>query len=101
MKIIKTSRCIKGATGDIELNRTQYLEELKSGVMKEVSSEVDDLTFRTTRSSLIVYVVWMDKTMGFEVPFEDLSFEQEGLEVDISYISNTIIDEIERSLDER
>ena len=101
MKIIKTSRCIKGATEDIELDRTQYLEELKSGVMKEVSSEVDDLTFRTTRSSLTVYVVWMDKTMGFEVPFEDLSFEQEGLEIDISYISNTIIDEIERSLDER
>lgn len=78
-----------------------YLQELKYLVEQEVDSEVDSIVFEENDDELSVIVRWMGNLVQFDVPYEDLSFEDDGMDVDVAYISNTIIDEIERSLDER
>lgn len=88
-------------TSAVDLENSAYLQELKYLVEQEVDSEVDSISFKENDDELSVIVRWMGNLVQFDVPYEDLSFEDDGMDVDVSYISNTIIDEIERSLDER
>lgn len=85
----------------VDPENSAYLQELKYLVQQEVDSEVDSISFKENDDELSVIVGWMGNLVQFDVPYEDLSFEEDGMDVDVSYISNTIIDEIERSLDER
>ena len=85
----------------VDPENSAYLQELKYLVQQEVDSEVDSISFKENDDELSVIVRWMGNLVQFDVPYEDLSFEEDGMDVDVSYISNTIIDEIERSLDER
>ena len=84
----------------VDPENSAYLQELKYLVEQEVDSEVDSISFKENDDELSVIVGWMGNLVQFDVPYEDLSFEDNGMDVDVSYISNTIIDEIERSLDE-
>lgn len=88
-------------TSAVDPENSAYLQELKYLVEQEVDSEVDSISFKENDDELSVIVIWMGNLVQFDVPYEDLSFEEDGMDVDVSYISNTIIDEIERSLDER
>lgn len=88
-------------TSAVDLENSAYLQELKYRVEQEVDSEVDSIVFEENDDELSVIVRWMDNLVQFDVPYSDLSFEEDGMDVDVSYISNTIIDEIERSLDDR
>lgn len=88
-------------TSAVDLENSEYLQELKYRVEQEVDSEVDSIVFEENDDELSVIVRWMDNLVQFDVPYSDLSFEEDGMDVDVSYISNTIIDEIERSLDDR
>lgn len=85
----------------VDPENSAYLQELKYLVEQEVDSEVDSISFKENDDELSVIVTWMGNLVQFDVPYEDLSFQDDGMDVDVSYISNTIIDEIERSLDER
>lgn len=85
----------------VDPENSSYLQELKYLVEQEVDSEVDSISFKENDDELSVIVIWMGNLVQFDVPYEDLSFEDDGMDIDVSYISNTIIDEIERSLDER
>lgn len=85
----------------VDPENSAYLQELKYLVEQEVDSEVDSISFKENNDELTIIVRWMGNLVQFDVPYEDLSFEEDGMDVDVSYISNTIIDEIERSLDER
>lgn len=85
----------------VDPENSAYLQELKYLVEQEVDSEVDSISFKENDDELSVIVRWMGNLVQFDVPYEDLSFEEDGMDVDVSYISNTIIDEIERSLDDR
>lgn len=88
-------------TSAVDPENSAYLQELKYLVEQEVDSEVDSIVFEENDDELSVIVRWMDNLVQFDVPYSDLSFEEDGMDVDVSYISNTIIDEIERSLDGR
>lgn len=88
-------------TSAVDPENSAYLQELKYLVEQEVDSEVDSISFKENDDELSVIVRWMGNLVQFDVPYEDLSFEEDGMDVDVSYISNTILDEIERSLDER
>lgn len=88
-------------TSAVDPENSEYLQELKYRVEQEVDSEVDSIVFEENDDELSVIVRWMDNLVQFDVPYSDLSFEEDGMDVDVSYISNTIIDEIERSLDDR
>lgn len=88
-------------TSAVDSENSAYLQELKYLVEQEVDSEVDSISFKENDDELSVIVRWMGNLVQFDVPYEDLSFEDDGMDVDVSYISNTIIDEIGRSLDER
>lgn len=85
----------------VDPENSAYLQELKYLIEQEVDSEVDSISFKENDDELSVIVRWTGNLVQFDVPYEDLSFEDDGMDVDVSYISNTIIDEIERSLDER
>lgn len=91
----------KPITSAVDPENSEYLQELKYRVEQEVDSEVDSILFEENDDELSVIVRWMDNLVQFDVPYSDLSFEEDGMDVDVSYISNTIIDEIERSLDDR
>lgn len=85
---------------DADMDGERYLHNLIGDIQSEVESEVDGLIFNTDDDSLLVTVTYTGKVIEFAVPFEDLSFNFDTMEEDVSYVANTILEEIETNLDD-
>ena len=85
-------------TGSSETD-LEYIAQVEQAVLDKVSGEADDIVFQETDDALYCTVVYMNHMTDFEIPYEDLKFDD--VELDADYIANSIIDAIEETLGHR
>lgn len=84
------------AATDVDLD---YIKEVEEAVMEKVGDEADDIVFKERGSALNCTVKYMDYITDFTIPYDDLYFND--VDLDSSYIANSIIEAIEEALGHR
>lgn len=84
------------AASDADLD---YIAQVEQAVLDKVSGEADDIAFQETDDALYCTVTYNDHITDFEIPYDDLKFDDVDLDAD--YIANSIIDSIEEALGHR
>lgn len=85
----------------VDTKSKRYLQKLENLVIQKVEDEVDSISFTEKRHELSIVVTWMDEYIQFDIPYSELSFQLNKMDIDVSYVANSVIDEIEHSIDER
>lgn len=73
----------------------QYVDNIQFGVRSELETEVDSIAFRSDEINMYVTVVYMDNVREYEVPYEDLTFDESKVDEDVSYIVNTVLEDLD------
>lgn len=84
------------AASDIDL---EYISEVVQAVLDRVEDEADDIVFREAHDALYCTVTYNDYITDFEIPYDDLKFD--NVDLDADYIANSIIESIEETLGHR
>lgn len=84
------------STIEIDDNKERYIHTLIGDIQSEFKSTVDSMKFDTTDDSLIITAVLGNTVKEFTVPYSDLKFDWDDIDVDTQYISNAIDEEFNR-----
>lgn len=76
-----------------------YIAQVEQDVLDKVRNEADDIVFQESDNALYCTVKYMDYITNFEIPYSDLYFND--VDLDASYIANSIIEAIEEVLGHR
>lgn len=91
---IDDSKIIGSSETDFE-----YIAQVEQAVLDSVRDEVDDIVFREADDALYCTISYNDHITDFEIPYDDLYFTD--VDLDTSYIANSIIEAIEEALGHR
>lgn len=100
-KVYASSSSARVIQSYVDTKSKRYLQKLENLVTQKVEDEVDSISFTEKRDELSIVVTWMDEHIQFDIPYSELSFQPNRMDIDVSYVANSVIDEIERSIDER
>lgn len=81
---------------EIDDNKERYIHTLIGDIQSEFKGTVDSMKFDTTDDSLIITAVLGNEVKEFSVPYSDLKFDWDNIDVDTQYISNEIDEEFNR-----
>lgn len=84
------------AASDIDL---EYISEVEQAVLDRVESEADDIVFQEADDALYCTVSYSRHITNFEIPYDDLKFD--NVDLDADYIANSIIESIDETLGHR
>ena len=84
------------AASDIDL---AYISQVEQAVLDRVESEADDIVFQEADDALYCTVSYSRHITNFEIPYDDLKFD--NVDLDADYIANSIIESIEEALGHR
>ena len=74
---------------------SEYIAQVEQAVLNRVSGEADDILFKEADNALYCTVRYNKHITDFEIPYDDLKFDDVDLDAD--YIANSIIDAIEEA----
>lgn len=77
----------------------EYIAQVEQAVLDSVRDEVDDIVFQEADDALYCTISYNDHITNFEIPYDDLYFTD--VDLDASYIANSIIEAIEEALGHR
>lgn len=81
---------------EIDDDKERYIHTLIGDIQSEFKDTVDSMKFDTTDDALIITAVLGNEVKEFSVPYSDLKFDWDNIDVDTQYISNEIDEEFNR-----
>lgn len=81
---------------EIDDDKERYIHTLIGDIQSEFQGRLDSMKFDTTDDSLIITAVLGNEVKEFSVPYSDLKFDWNNIDVDTQYISNEIDEEFNR-----
>lgn len=76
----------------LDTDGERYIHTLIGDIQAEVQGEVESITFDQDDNNLIVTVVYDDADVReFQVPFEDLHYDFDEIDADVTYVVNAIL----------
>lgn len=75
------------------------ISQISDEVLAEVENELDDIKpLRKDGDNLVTVFKYDDKIISMEIPIADLKLDEDHIDEDVAYISNSIIEDVERSI---
>ena len=87
---------VSAARSDDNTYAERYIHTLIGDIQSEFEGTVDSMKFDTTDDSLIITAVLGNEVKEFIVPYSDLKFDWNKIDVDTQYICNEIDEEFNR-----
>lgn len=80
-------------------DQDSIISQISDEVLAEVEDELDDIKpLRKDGENLVTVFKYDDKIISMEIPIADLKLDPDHIDEDVAYISNSIIEDIERSI---